>query len=174
MKKGFLTLFSFILSINMLFSQHCDKYISFEEDKTTGDKTYTANDFINIIKDGDTSLRVLTLLINHQKSMILSITTVNRIKYVDPGDEIYFTFDDSTKYTLTGNQDFNTEGAFSIYLGDFKKNDELLKLLLTKKITAVRLYCRSGVLDVDLSKSNSDELFEEINCLNKLLKRSGS
>jgi hypothetical protein len=171
MKKSMQILLLFMLPVNVLFSQHCDKYISSEEDKTTGDKSYTANDFINIIKDGDTSLRVLTLLINHQKSMILSINTVNRIKCVDPGDEIHLTFDDSTKYTLSGNQEFNCEGAFSIYLGDFKKNDTLLNLLLTNKVAAVRLYCRAGVLEVDLSKSNSDELFEEIKCLNELLKR---
>jgi hypothetical protein len=171
MKKVLQILFPLILSVNILFSQDCDNHISSEVDKTTGDKTYTANDFINIIKDGDTSLRVLTLLINHQRSMILSLTTVNRIKCVDPADEIHLTFDDSTKYTLSGNQDFNCEGAFSIYLGDFKKNDELLKLLLTKKVTAVRLYCRAGTLDVNLLKPDSDELFEEINCLNKLLIR---
>src|SRR5439155_27152683 len=144
----------------------CDDYISSEDDKTTGDKTYAGNDFINIIKEGDTTLRLLTLLVNHQKSMILSLTTVKKIKCIDPADEIHLTFNDSTKYTLAGNQDFNCEGAFSVYLGDFKKNDDLLKLLITKKVASVRLYCRAGVLEVNLSQANSDELSGEINCLN--------
>jgi hypothetical protein len=171
MKKIFQVLLLLMFLTNILYSQNCDNYISPEEDKTTGDKMYAAKDFIIITKDGDTTLQLLSMLINDQKSLVLSLTTIKKIKCVDPSDEIHFLFDDKTKYDLSGNQEYNCEGAFSIYLGDLKKNDDLLKLLLTKKVASIRLYCRAGVLDVDLSKSDSDELSQEINCLNKLLKR---
>src|SRR4051812_11006097 len=80
-------------------------------------------------------------------------------------------FDDNTKYTSTGNQDFNCKGALSIFFGELMGNDGLLKLLVAKKVKAIRLYCRAGVLDVDLSAENSDELKKEINCLSNLSRK---
>jgi len=154
-----------------LHSQDCSQYISIDEDKATHDKTYSGNDFITLISNGDTTLKLLTLLINTQKTLILSLTAVKKIKCVDPADEIHFFFDDNTNYTTTGNQDFNCEGAFSIYFGELRGNDNLLQLLLAKKVKAIRLYCRAGVLDVPLSVSNSEELKEELNCLKKLTRK---
>src|SRR5215471_7023127 len=133
-----------------LFSQNCDKYITVDIDQSTHSKTYTGNDFITITSNGDTTLKLLTLLINNQKTLILSFNTVKKIKCIDPTDEIHFTFEDDTKFACTGNQDFNCEGALSIYFGELRGNDNLLKLLLAKKVTAIRLYCRAGVLDVNL------------------------
>jgi hypothetical protein len=169
MRKVILSLLLLILSLK-LCAQGCDKYITADEDKITHNKTYTGNDFITIISNADTTLKLLTLLVNNQKTLILSFNTVRKIKCIDPTDEIHFSFEDNTKYTSTGNQDFNCEGALSVYFGELRGNDNLLKLLVAKKVTAIRLYCRAGVLDVNLSPTNSDELKSELNCLSRLMK----
>jgi hypothetical protein len=160
-----------LILFTKLFVQDCDKYITIDEDKTTHSKTFSGNDFITILSNGDTTLKLLTLLINDQKTLILSLNAAKKIKCIDPADEIHFFFDDNTKYTSTGNQDFNCEGALSIYFGELRGNDGLLKLLVAKKVKAIRLFCRAGVLDVDLSAENSDELKKEINCLSNLSRK---
>src|SRR5881275_3164249 len=115
--KYFSLLFPAMLCVNVLLAQNCDNLISMDEDKTTGDKTYSANDFITLMNnDGDTSLQLLPILINNQKSLILSLNA-KKIRCVDPTDEIHFLFADNTKYNTTGNQDLNCEGAFSLYFG---------------------------------------------------------
>jgi hypothetical protein len=159
-----------ILFAHLSYSQICNQYITVEED-ATGSKLYSGKDFINLINNGDTTLQLLAMLSSDNATLILSVTALEKIKCVDPNDEIYFTFEDNTKYNLSGNQDFNCKGALSIYFGDFKGNNNLLKLLLTKKVMSIRLYCRAGTLDVALSKPNSDELFGEITCLNKYLNK---
>ena len=167
MQKLILVLVSLALTAE-LFAQECDQYIMVDEDNATHTKTFSGKDFINIISDGDTALKALTLLINNQKTLILSLNTVKKIRCVDPTDEISFFFDDNTKYSSTGNQDFNCEGAFSLYFGELKGKDQLLKLLVGKKVKAIRLYCRAGVLDVNLTEENSEELKEEMTCLSNL------
>src|SRR5215475_1669474 len=119
MKTIIFLLLILTLCINSSFAQDCNKYITMENDN--GTTLYSGKDFINLINNGDTTLQLLTMLSNDQATLIFSITALKKIVCVDPNDEIYFTFGDNTKYNLSGNQDFNCKGAFSIYFGDFKK-----------------------------------------------------
>jgi|SRR5215831_378474 len=153
------------------YSQDCTEFIIVDEDNNTHEKQYSGKDFIDVVNNVDTTLQLLTMLSNDRATLIFSLTALKKISCVDPTDEIDFTFADNSRYSASGNQGFNCNGAFSIYFGDFKKNDTLLKLFLAKKLIAIRLYCRSGILNVTLSKSNSEELFGEMNCLNGYLKR---
>lgn len=168
MKKILQLLFLYTLT-TPLHSQNCEDYIIDEKDNTTGERIYSGKDFITLTNKEDTVFQILTLLSNDQKTLILSLTAP-KITCIDPYDEAYFTFEDNTKFHAAGNQDFNCNGAFSIYFGDYKKNDELMKLLITKKVISLRLYCRGGTAEVPLSTADSNELMGELNCLNKHLK----
>jgi hypothetical protein len=165
------TIMTLIGFVYVSYSQDCSEFITIDEDNNTHEKQYSGKDFIDIKDNGDTTLQLLTMLSNDHATLILSLTALKDIKCVDPTDEIDFTFADNSKYSATGNQDFNCNGAFSIYFGDFKKNDGLLNLLLSKKVISIRLYCRAGILNVPLTSENNEELFGEMNCLNRYLKR---
>jgi hypothetical protein len=56
-----------------LHSQDCDKHITVDENKTTHSRRFSGHDFITIISNGDTTFKLLTLLINDQKTLILSL-----------------------------------------------------------------------------------------------------
>jgi hypothetical protein len=162
---------AFISFAQFSYAQDCSQFITIDEDNSTHEKQYSGKDFIDLIDNGDTTMQILTILSNDRATLILSISALKKISCVDPTDEIDFTFADNSKYNATGNQGFNCNGAFSIYFGDFKKNDSLLHLFLTKKVMAIRLYCRSGILNVTLTSLDGEELLGEISCLNKYLKQ---
>jgi hypothetical protein len=149
----------------------CSKYTETATDRMT-DRVYSSGKESVIVSDDRGKTGIAISLITSGSSLIFSIKAVDKDSgCIDENAAVLILFTDGSKITLKSDGKFNCDGKVTVYFGGvFGRRDDLEELS-TKKIKAMRVNTRKSLVEEDFTDSQATELFNQINCLRKLLKK---
>jgi len=169
MKKALLL--SFITYSFIAHSQDCEKLVSENIDKVTGQITTSLIEPIIISNDGGkTGFEISLHLSSKGDAMALLLTINGAGPCVDRGDEINILFTDDTRLTLKYTGDFACDPSLFISFGGYAKKLEELQQLKTKKIATLRGWTRGKVMQMDLTEKQATLVMNSFSCMANKLK----
>lgn len=148
-----------------LVKTDCDKYISTEVDKMTGESSVASNEILIISKDGGKKGFGIYLMKSKRGSIILSIQAVGAGNCIDDDNKMNILFRDGTRLELTNDSKFNCDAKYTQYFGgSFGKKDQL-EMLRSKEVETIRVWTSNSYVEEDFTSEQSKTLLKTFDCL---------
>jgi len=153
----------FILLTTSLYSQDCDKWVKYHEDKVGGTGYYVNKESIIITDDNTTGFNITVMETN--KSVIFSITAIGAGRCIDEKSKVQILFTDDTRIEMLTNNKFNCENSAVVYMLNLFGRKWEYEQLSTKNIKTMRVWTSRGHIEQDFSDEKSEQLKNVFRCV---------
>ena len=149
----------------------CYQWIMTKLDSASGKNVVTARDVIMISDDHEkTGLSIYSFLNSSGKVLVIYIQAVGAGTCVDKGDKINILFNDGEEIELSNTNDFNCDGAATMYFGGALGKEDALQMLTSRDIKTMRVWTRDDYMQRTFSEQDALNFKNTIHCLTSRLK----
>lgn len=159
--------FLLLLFSTATYSQECDSLTKVLEDKFTGKTGKMIKEPVTIVDSTSSSALMLSVKQEADKSVDFIAYVVNSTKFgcTDETGQLFFIFDDDTKFSCKNQSSFNCDGKSIVQLTKMFGNKKLKELLSEKIIKSIRVSSRKYNYEAEVDPESGKKIKDALNCL---------
>lgn len=153
----------FILLTSFVYSQDCERWVKYQEDKVGGTGYYVNKESIIVTNDNTSGFNITVMETN--KSIIFSIVAVGAGRCIDEKSKVQILFEDDSRIELLTNGKFNCENSAVVYFLNIFGRKWEYEQLSTKKIKTMRVWTSRGHVEENFTDEKSEQLKNVFRCV---------
>jgi hypothetical protein len=150
-------------------SLSCSQWVEISK-VPSGGETVIAKDILLVSDDGGkTGLSIYSFLNSTRKVIVISVQALGAGGCVDKGDRILIIFENGSSMSLANMNDFNCDGASTLYFGGGLGKKDEFNLLTNYKVQSMTVWTRDSFMKKDFSAAKADAFRGTLKCLSDSL-----